>query len=178
MEFDLERTIEILRRTPGTLRAWLAGLSEEWIRSDEGPDTWSPFDVVGHLIHGEETDWIPRLRIMLEHGEAIPFTPFDRFAMFEKSKGKTLGELLDTFARRREESLTFLSLNLRPEQLGLRGTHPTLGRVTVRQLLATWAVHDLGHLAQIARTLAKAYADQVGPWGEYLPVLRRSQAGA
>jgi len=173
MDFELERTFEILRQTPRTLRSLLGGLSEEWIRVNEGPDTWSAFDIVGHLIHGEETDWITRLKIILEHGEARTFTPFDRFAMFQKSKGKTLAELLDTFEALRQENLrTLEQLNLLTAQLELTGMHPELGHVTVRQLLATWAVHDLGHIFQIARVMAKAYAAQVGPWEAYLRVLR------
>jgi uncharacterized damage-inducible protein DinB len=172
MEFELERTLEILRQTPGTLRSLLDGLSDAWITANEGPDTWSAFDIVGHLIHGEETDWIPRLRIILEYGEAKTFTPFDRFAQFEESKGKTLAELLDTFEALRQENLRTLDeLSLQPQQLDLTATHPEFGRVTLRQLLATWAVHDLGHILQIARVLAKAYAAQVGPWGVYLRVL-------
>lgn len=172
MEFELERTLEILTQTPGTLRSLLGGLSDAWITANEGPETWSAFDIVGHLIHGDKTDWIPRLRIILEHGEAKTFTPFDRFAQFETSKGKTLAELLDTFEALRQENLhTLEELGLQRLQLDLSGTHPELGRVTLQQLLATWAVHDLGHIFQIARVLAKAYAAQVGPWGVYLGVL-------
>ncbi|MGD2215097.1 MAG: DinB family protein [Gemmatimonadales bacterium] len=172
MDFQLDRTVEILRAAPATLRALLADLSDPWIRCDEGPDTWSPYDIVGHLIHGERTDWIPRLRIILEHGDLRTFTPFDRFAQFQDSRGKTLAELLDTFEALREENLrTLEGMKLKPEQMDLSGTHPELGRVTLRQLLATWTVHDLGHIAQIARVMAKGYADQVGPWGAYLSVL-------
>lgn len=171
-EFRLEESIEVLRSTPATLRSLLGGLSEAWIRSDEGPDTWTAFDVVGHLIHGEQTDWIERLQIMLEHGESRPFTPFDRFAHFENSRGKTLDELLETFATLREQNLrTLATLHLQPEQLELRGAHPQFGTVTVRQLLATWVVHDLGHIAQIARVMAKRYGNAVGPWRAYLPVV-------
>lgn len=173
MEFELSRTIEILRGTPATLRSWLGGLSEAWITSNAGPDTWCPFDIVGHLIHGEETDWITRVRIILEQGESQTFTPFDRFAQFEKSRGKTLAELLDRFESLRVGNLqTLEELNIQPAQLELTGTHPELGRVTLRQLLATWTVHDLGHLAQIARVMAKGYSEEVGPWGAYLPILR------
>ncbi len=173
MEFQLDRTVEILSRTPATLRAMLSGLSEPWVMSDEGPETWNAFDIVGHLIHGEEADWITRLRIILEHGEAQPFTPFNRFAQFENSRGKTLEELLDTFAALRGQNLEILKeLDLQPEQLDLlRGTHPELGSVTVRELLATWAVHDLGHIAQIARAISAGYSGEVGPWRAYLPVL-------
>ncbi len=154
MEFQLQQSIEILERTPGTLMSLLDGLSEPWLHSHEGPETFSPFDVVGHLIHGEETDWIPRTRIILEHGESRPFTPFDRFAFYEKSKGKKLGDLLATFQTLREQNIEVLKgLNLTPEQLDLKGTHPELGQVTLRQLLATWVTHDLGHLCQIVRVM-------------------------
>ncbi len=173
MDFQLDRTVEILRSTPGTLRALLGDLSDPWMRCDEGPDTWTPYDIVGHLIHGERTDWIGRVQIILEHGELRTFTPFDRFAQFKDSKGKTLAELLDTFEALREENLrTLEAMNLTPEQMDLTGNHPELGRVTLRQLLATWTVHDLGHIAQIARVMAKGYTDQVGPWGAYLSVLK------
>ena len=172
-EFRLDETIEILKQTPATLSSLLGGLSDEWIRCDEGPDTWSPYDVVGHLIHGEQADWIERLELMLEHGEWKTFSPFDRFAQFEASKGKTLNELLETFTALRAKSLTALAAkNLRPEQLEQRGTHPAFGSVTVRQLLATWAVHDLGHIAQIVRVMAKRYSEAVGPWSAYLRILK------
>jgi uncharacterized damage-inducible protein DinB len=173
MDFQLDRTVQILRATPGTLRALLADLSDPWIRCDEGPDTWSPFDIVGHLIHGERADWIARIRMILEEGAWRTFTPFDRFAQFQESRGKTLAELLDTFEVLREQTLrTLEGMKLTPEQMDLTATHPELGRVTLRQLLATWTVHDLGHIAQIARVMAKGYTDQVGPWGAYLSVLK------
>jgi uncharacterized damage-inducible protein DinB len=172
-EFRLDETIEILKNTPATLSSLLGGLSDDWIRCDEGPDTWSPFDIVGHLIHGEQADWIGRLELMLEHGEWKTFTPFDRFAQFEKTKGKTLDELQGTFTALRAANLTALAAkNLQPEQLERRGTHPEFGSVTVRQLLATWAVHDLGHIAQIVRVMAKRYSESVGPWRAYLRILR------
>lgn len=174
MEFQLDQAIEILRRTPATLNSLLRHLPEEWTLSNEGPESWSPFDVVGHLIHGEEADWIPRARIILEYGEESAFEPFDRFAMFEKSKGKSLGELLDRFEWLRAESLKELEgMNLRPELLGKRGMHPELGVVTLSQLLSTWVVHDLGHIGQVVRVMAKQYADAVGPWQAYLSVLSR-----
>lgn len=174
MEFRLEDAREILARTPATLDALLRGLPDEWALSDEGPDSWSPFDVLGHLVHGEETDWIPRARMILERGEARAFEPFDRFAMFEKSRGKSLGELLETFARRRAESLRELGeMNLTPEDLARRGRHPELGAVTLGQLLSAWVVHDLGHVGQVARVLAKQYGEAVGPWRAYLGVLGR-----
>jgi DinB superfamily len=174
MEFQIEQATEILRRTPATLNALLRDLPEGWILATEGPESWSPFDIVGHLIHGEEADWIPRARLILEHGESRPFEPFDRFAMFEKSRGKSLGELLDTFERLRGESLKELgALNLTPETLSRRGAHPELGAVTLGQLLSAWVVHDLGHVGQVVRVMAKQYGEAVGAWQAYLPVLRR-----
>jgi hypothetical protein len=174
MEFQLEQGTEILRRTPATLNSLLRHLPEEWILPNEGPESWSPFDVVGHLVHGEEADWIPRAKLILEHGESRAFTPFDRFAMFEKSKGKSLGDLLDRFEQLRGESLEELErMNLRPEMLGKRGMHLELGVVTLGQLLSTWVVHDLGHIAQITRVMAKQYGEAVGAWQAYLPVLTR-----
>ena len=174
MEFELERTIEVLERTPMTLRSLLEGLPDAWARGSEGPETFSPFDVLGHLIHGEETDWIPRTRIILEHGTSRPFTPFDRFAFRELSKGKSLQDLLDTFETLRAKNIASLkALGLSAEQLDLQGTHPELGSVTLRQLLATWTVHDLAHLGQIARVMAKQYSTAVGPWKAFLPILTR-----
>jgi DinB superfamily len=174
MEFKLEHATEILRRTPKTLNSLLHHLSEPWLFQNEGPETWSPFDIVGHLIHGEETDWIPRAKIVLEHGEERAFEPFDRFAMFEKSKGKTLAQLLDTFASLREVNLQQLdNMKLSSVDLERKGKHPELGVVTLRQLLATWVVHDLGHVGQVVRVMSKQYRDEVGPWKEYLPILVR-----
>jgi uncharacterized damage-inducible protein DinB len=173
MEFNLDNAKSILIKTPATLRCLLSGLADDWVLQNEGPDTWSPFDVVGHLIHGEETDWIPRARIILEHGEQKAFEPFDRFAMFEKSEGKSLGELLDEFQRLRENNLEELEkMSLTPELLAKRGKHPELGVVTLSQLLATWAVHDLNHIGQIVRVMAKQYGEAVGPWKAYLSILR------
>lgn len=172
MEFQLERTLEVLERTPLALRALLQGLSEPWILNDEGPDTFSPRDVVGHLIHGEETDWVPRIRIILEHGESRPFEPFDRFRFRDKHKDKSLTGLLALFGDLRRRNLQFLrSLDLEAHQLDLKGTHPELGAVTVAELIATWSVHDLGHLGQIARVMAKQYEDAVGPWRSYISIL-------
>ena len=174
MEFQLDHAKEILSRTPPTIAALVGDLSDTWLLQNEGPETWSPFDILGHLIHGEETDWIPRAKIILEDGEARTFEPFDRFAMFEVSKGKSLGVLLDTFARLRENNLRELEqMNLTDVTLEKRGRHPELGVVTLKQLLATWVVHDLGHVAQIARVMAKQYREEVGPWQEYLPILTR-----
>ena len=172
MEFELQHAIEILRRTPETLDSLLHDLPEPWLVQNEGPETWSPYDIVGHLIHAEETDWIPRAKIILEHGETRAFDPFDRFAMVEKFKGKSTAELLDTFAQLRTASLRELEMmNLTRALLEKRGRHPELGMVTMKQLLATWVVHDLGHIRQVARVMAKQYRDAVGPWKTYLPVL-------
>jgi hypothetical protein len=158
------------------LRKLLEDLPESWIRGTEGPDTWSPFDIVGHLIHGERTDWITRTEILLAHGESQLFTPFDRFAQFEASRGKTLSELLDTFAEARASSLSRLdSLRLTAEDMDRRGRHPELGSVTLGELLATWVAHDLSHLAQIARVMGRQYTEAVGPWQAYLPMLNRSR---
>jgi uncharacterized damage-inducible protein DinB len=174
VEFSLDGACAILTRTPGTLRTMLADLSAPWTRSNEGPETWSPEDVVGHLIHAEETDWIPRARIILTKGEAQAFEPFDRFAQADRFHGWSLGRLLDRFTELRGQALqTVREWRLTPEQLALPGTHPELGRVTLAQLLATWVVHDLGHIGQIARVMAKQYAGAVGPWKAYLPVLTR-----
>jgi uncharacterized damage-inducible protein DinB len=174
MEFSFAEAVPILRSTPEVLRAWLAELPEPWISRNEGPETWSPYDIVGHLIHGERTDWIPRLELILEHGSSRPFIPFDRFAQFSESRGKSLGELLDTFAQLRAANLTRLeSHRLGGEDFARPGLHPELGQVNLGQLLATWVVHDLNHLSQIARVMARQYADQVGPWIEYLPLLGR-----
>jgi DinB superfamily len=173
MRFDLSDGVAVLERTPRVLRDLLGGLPEGWVSATEGPDTWSPFDVVGHLIHGERTDWIPRLEIILADGEARAFDPFDRFAQFEESRGRTLEELLDTFAVLRAGSLARLaSFDLTAADLRRRGRHPELGPVTLEQLLATWVAHDLSHLGQIARVMGKAYTEAVGPWAEYLPMLR------
>ncbi len=174
MEFQLDHAKDILRRTPATLTSLLRDAPAEWVVSNEGPETWSPFDVLGHLIHGEETDWIPRAKIIVEYGEERAFEPFDRFAMFEKSKGKTLSELLTTFEQLRGESLRQLdALHITPELLSKRGKHPELGVVTLSELLATWVVHDLSHIGQIVRVMCKRYGDTVGPWREYLPILSR-----
>jgi hypothetical protein len=174
-EFNLDDTIAVLARTPATLDALLRGLPESWVRSNEGKDTWSAFDTVGHLIVGERNDWMPRARIILENGEARPFDPFDRFAQSKESQNKSLEQLLDDFARLRRENLASLqALNLRPEDLSRRGRHPALGVVTLQQLLATWAVHDLTHLHQLSRVMAYQYRDAVGPWSAYLGVLKCS----
>ena len=172
--FSLPDSIAVLERTPGALQALLGGLPEGWTTCDEGGQTWSAYDVVGHLIHGERTDWIPRLRILLEHGTARAFDPFDRFAQEHESAGKNLQQLLDEFASLRQDSIARLrAARLDARHWDLRGRHPALGEVTLQNLIATWVVHDLGHIAQIARVMAKRYGDDVGPWREYLPVLTR-----
>src|SRR5689334_12870244 len=172
MEFELAQAIEVLKRTPATLNSLLRDLPEPWLVQNEGPETWSPYDVIGHLIHGEETDWIPRAKIILEYGETRAFEPFDRVAMFEESEDKTLAQLLDTFTQLRAENLRELqAMSLTPELLDKRGRHPELGPVTLRQLLSTWVVHDLGHVRQVVRVMAKQYGKAVGPWRAYLSIL-------
>lgn len=172
LDYTPDLAIPVLERTPGALRALLAGLPEEWTRATDGPGTWSAFDVVGHLIHGEKTDWIPRARHILEKGESEPFVPFDREAMFDASRGRTMEELLDEFAALRAANVAALrSLALGPAELDRRGRHPGLGPVTLRQHLATWAAHDMGHLRQIAQTLGRQYRDAVGPWRAYLSMM-------
>ena len=171
---ELADGFAILERTPATFRAMLSGLAPVWIDATEGPDTWSPYDIMGHLIHGERADWIERARIILAQGEHRRFEPFDRFAQFRESQGKSLAELLDEFARLRAENLAIVKeWQLTEAQLALEGEHPAFGAVTLRQLLATWVAHDLGHIAQAARVMAKQYREAVGPWRAYLPVLDR-----
>ncbi len=174
MEFDLDEGMAVLTRTPATLRALLADLPSPWTSANEGPDTWSPQDVVGHLIHGEETDWIPRAKIILTKGESQAFEPFDRFAQARRFAGWSLERLLDRFGELRAAGIaTLRGWRLTWEQLALPGRHPELGPVTLAQLLASWVVHDLGHIAQISRVMAKQYTAAVGPWKVYLPVLTR-----
>ena len=174
MDFSHDAAVEVLTRTPSTLRAMLSGLRSRWTSGNEGPDTWSPQDVLGHLIHGEETDWIPRAQIILTKGESQPFEPFDRFAQARRFAGWSLERLLDRFSELRAEGVaTLRGWHVTPAQLALRGRHPELGRVTLSQLLASWVVHDLGHIAQISRVMAKQYTAAVGPWKAYLPVLTR-----
>ena len=170
--FAIEEATAILARTPATLDAQLRGLPESWIHAHEGGETWSPFDVLGHLIHGERTDWMPRLRRTLESGDAVAFDRFNRVAQFEEPKGRALGSLLDEFAELRRHNLDeLIALRLTSADLERRGLHPELGPVTLGQLLATWVAHDLDHVTQIARVLARQYADAVGPWRAYLRVI-------
>jgi hypothetical protein len=172
--FDLALAIAVLERTPATFRALLAGLPDAWTMPNEGPDTFSAFDNLGHLVHGERTDWIPRARIILEHGRARPFDPFDRFAQAHESRGKSVNDLLGELETLRAQNLvTLRGWRLTERELALEGEHPALGRVTLAQLLATWVVHDLGHLAQTSRVMAKQYRDEVGPWRAYLPIVDR-----
>jgi len=172
LNFTLEKSYEILERTPTVLRTLLSGLSDDWIMNNEGPETFSPYDVMGHLIHGEKTDWRDRTVMILEHGTEKTFVPFDRFAQFEASKGKSLTNLIDDFEKLRLNSLTWLkSLNLTEEDFNKKGTHPALGQVTLRQLLSTWVIHDLTHIAQITRVMAKQYKSEIGPWIEYFRVM-------
>ena len=174
--FVMEEGVAILARTPGTLDALLRGLPAGWIAANEGENTWSPFDVVGHLIHGERTDWMRRVKIILEHGESRAFVTFDRFAQFAASSGRTLDGLLDEYATLRRENLRELAnLRLTDADLDRRGRHPAFGVVTLRQLLATWVAHDLDHVVQISRVLARQYSSEVGPWTAYLRIISGQQ---
>jgi hypothetical protein len=169
---ELAKSIEVLERTPKVLQALLGGVSGFWSLNNYGEQTFSPFDVVGHLIEAEQSNWMTRVRVVLESGTKQTFPPFDRYAMFETSQGKSLGELLETFRVVRAESLRELrALDLTPELLEVEGTHPEFGQVSLSQLIATWVVHDLGHLHQIAKAMAFQYRDEVGPWREYLTIL-------
>ncbi len=174
MEYQYEQAVEILSRTPATLTALLRGLPEAWTKCDEGPDTWSAYDIVGHLLHGDEADWIERARTILEYGEQRPFNSFNRTAMFEKYQSFSLDQLLVAFEQARTKNLaTLREMHITPEKLALKGTHPTLGNVTLSQLLATWVAHDLNHLGQIVEVMARQYAEAVGPWKAYLAILTR-----
>jgi hypothetical protein len=174
MTFELNDAVAVLERTPATFRSLLAGLPEAWTAPNEGPDTFSAFDNLGHLIHGERADWIPRAQIILAQGTNRTFEPFDRFAHVRESAGKTVAHLLDEFAALRAQNLvTLREWQLTEAQLALQGEHPALGLVSLRQLLSTWVAHDLGHVAQTARVMAKQYRDAVGPWRAYLPILDR-----
>jgi hypothetical protein len=174
--FAMEEAVALLARTPATLDALLRGLPDGWITAHEGGETWSPFDVIGHLIHGERTDWIARAKTILEHGESRPFEKFDRFAQFTLSRGRSLASLLDEFAALRQQNLRELeSLHLTEADLDRRGQHPSLGVVTLRHLLATWVAHDLDHVVQISRVMARQYSDEVGPWKAYLRIISGTQ---
>jgi hypothetical protein len=172
MKFDFDKSIEILQRSPAVLRQLLQGLDAEWLMNNEGPDTFSPFDVLGHLVHGEKTDWTARTKLILEHGNAKAFEKFDRFAMYEESRGKSVDELLDEFETGRKKNIEWLkSLSLTQREFDKKGLHPVLGEVTLENLLATWVVHDLTHIAQICRVMAKQYKEAIGPWTEFFRIL-------
>jgi hypothetical protein len=172
MKYSLERSYEILDRTPAVLRSLLSGLSDDWVLPNEGPETFSPYDVIGHLIHGEKTDWTARAKMILESGNTKTFERWNRVAMYEESKGKTLQQLLDEFdAIRKTNMVWFRSLSLTEADLDKHGMHPVLGDVTLRNLLATWVVHDLTHIAQVTRVMAKQYKEEMGPWPEFFRIL-------
>jgi uncharacterized damage-inducible protein DinB len=174
MDFVVTDGIAVLERTPDTLRAMLLDLPPVWTDATEGPETWSPYVIIGHLLHGERRDWIPRAQLILAQGAERRFTPFDRFAQFQESEGKSLADLLEEFASLRSTNLATLeAMRLTDAQLALTGEHPAFGTVTLRQLLATWVAHDLGHIAQVARVMAKQYGETIGPWREYLPIMDR-----
>jgi DinB superfamily len=177
MEFQFDEALPVLRRTPTVLRALLLDLPEPWITASEGPGTWTPFDVIGHLIHGERTNWLVRVKHILEHGDRLPFPPFDREAMFTASRGQSLHDLLETFSQLRAENLSQLvALELTDADLERTGQHPEFGAVTLRQQLSTWVTHDLSHINQVVRVMAKQYASAVGPWRAYLSILRPGSA--
>jgi DinB superfamily len=172
MKYSLERSYEILDRTPAVLQALLSGLPDDWVLPNEGPETFSPYDVIGHLVHGEKTDWVVRAKMILEFGNTQTFVKWNRFAQYEESKGKSLQQLLDEFAAIRKENMVwFKALNLTEDDLDRQGMHPVLGDVTLRHLLATWVVHDLTHIAQITRVMAKQYKTEMGPWPEFFRIL-------
>ena len=172
MNYSVDQAVEILERTPSVFRTLLDGLDDDWVMNNEGPETFSPYDIIGHLIHGEKTDWRPRITMVLEHGPSKTFVPYDRFAQNEESKGKSLQQLLIEFeSLRKDNILWFKSLSLKEEDFGKMGMHPVLGQVSLRNLLSTWVVHDLTHLAQISRVMAKQYKDEIGPWVQYFRLL-------
>ncbi len=173
MKYDLQQSIEILNKTPGILRQLLQGLHPDWLLSNEGPDSFSPFDVMGHLLHGEKTDWPVRIKLILEHGNKQAFEMYDRFAMYEESKGKTINQLLDEFKTIRKQNIEWLqSLSLTATDQQKTGLHQVLGEVTLENLLATWVVHDLTHIAQICRVMAKQYKEVIGPWTKFFRILQ------
>lgn len=175
MEFQLNKAIEILERTPGVMKSLLLGISNEWTQQNEGSDTWSPYDVIGHLVHGEKTDWMPRLEIVLGTSERTTFEPYDRFAQFEMSKGKSLTTLLSEFETLRKRNLeTLCSKNLSEVDLNNTANHPSLGVVSLKNLLSAWVVHDLGHIAQVSRVMAKQYKEEIGPWTNYLTIVKHT----
>ena len=172
MKFDLNKSYEILEKTPTVIRNILSGISDDWIINNEGPETFSPYDVVGHLIHGEKTDWPARIQMILEHGVSKTFVPYERFAMYEESEGKSIQSLMDEFEGVRKKNLEWLkSLNLKEADFDKLGVHPKFGQVSLRQLLSTWVIHDLTHLSQITRVMAKQYKSEMGPWLEYFRIM-------
>ena len=174
MTFEKDKAIEILKRTPSTIEALLKGISKEWLMNNEGENTWSPYDIVGHLIHGEKTDWIPRAKIILSDSQNKTFEPFDRFAKMGENQKRDIEELLEEFKKLRTENLKELqSLQVDESTLRKKGMHPELGEVNLQELLSTWVVHDLGHISQISRVMAKQYKDEVGVWKEYLGILKK-----
>ena len=173
MKYDLDKACQVLERTPGVLKEMLNGLDEEWLKGNEGPDTFSPYDVIGHLINGEKTDWVVRAKIILEHGTGQTFTPYDRFAQYRESEGKTSVQLLNEFEQLRNENLQWLKgLMISETDLDKKGIHPGLGEVSLRNLLSSWVVHDLTHIAQIGRVMAKQYIGEMGPWPQYFRILQ------
>ena len=174
MKFELDKSIEILERTPQVIEALLSGLSNEWLRNNEGENTWSPYDVVGHLIFGEKTDWIVRIKIILDESKNKLFEPFDRFAQLNEDQNKPIDALINEFKLLREKNLEELtSLKITSKDFNRIGIHPEFGEVTLEQLISTWVVHDLGHIAQISRVMSKQYTKEVGPWINYLGVLKK-----
>ena len=174
MQFNLTKSMQILELTPLVVSNMLTGISTDWTSQNEGPDTWSSFDIIGHLIHGEKTDWLPRTKIILERNESVTFTPFDRFAQFKESQGKSLDDLLTEFKKLRKQNLNELkALELSDTDMNLTALHPELGRVSLRNLLSAWVVHDLGHISQISRVMAKQLKSEVGPWPKYLTILNK-----
>ncbi|MEZ4777927.1 MAG: DinB family protein [Flavobacteriaceae bacterium] len=175
MEFEFNKALEILERTPLVIKSLLSGASEVWTLNNEGENTWSPYDVIGHLVHGEKTDWIPRLEMVLNTSETKTFEPYDRFAQFEMSKGKNIATLLSEFEMFRKQNLdTLRSKNISEKDLNKTANHPSLGIVTLKNLLAAWVVHDLGHIAQISRVMAKQYKDEICPWTQYLTIVNHT----
>ncbi|MDC8005996.1 DinB family protein [Aureisphaera galaxeae] len=175
MKYNLNEAISVLERTPSVMRSLLSGLPDVWTQQNEGGDSWSPYDVIGHLVHGEKTDWMPRLEIVLSDGPKKTFDPYDRFAQFKMSEGKTLEDLLGEFESLRTSNLdTLRSKNLTEQDLSKQANHPELGPVELREMLAAWVVHDLGHIAQISRVMAKQYKNEVGPWPKYLTILNHT----
>ena len=173
MQFDINKAIEVLERTPRVIKSLLSEISDEWTLNNEGENTWSPYDVVGHLVHGEKTDWMPRLEMVLTNSETKTFEPYNRFAQFEMSKGKSLATLLSEFELFRKQNLdTLKAKNISEKDLNKIANHPSLGSVTLKNLLSAWAVHDLGHITQISRVMAKQYKEEIGPWSKYLTIVK------